>query len=40
MQKQSVIIESTIVYLNIIQEAQQMLSCLRHMLRGITKFCA
>ncbi len=40
MQKQSVNIESTIVYLNIIQEAQQMLSCLRHMLRGITKFCA
>jgi len=40
MQKQSVNIESTIVYLNIIQESQQMLSCLRHMLRGITKFCA
>ncbi len=40
MQQQSVNIESTIVYLNIIQESQQMLSCLRHMLRGITKFCA
>ncbi len=40
MQKQSVNIESTIVYLNIVQEAQQILSCLRHMLRGITKFCA
>nr|MCR4853060.1 inorganic phosphate transporter [Prevotella sp.] len=40
MQKKSVNIESTIVYLNIVQESQQMLSCLRHMLRGITKFCA
>ncbi len=40
IQKQSVNIESTIVYLNIVQEAQQMLSCLRHMLRGMTKFCA
>jgi len=40
MQKKSSNIESTIVYLNIIQETQQILSCLRHMLRGITKFCA
>jgi len=40
IQKQSVNIESTIVYLNIVQEAQQLLSCLRHMLRGITRFCA
>ncbi len=40
MQKKSVNIESTIVYLNIIQETQQILSCLRHMLRGITKFYA
>jgi len=40
IQKNSVNIESTIVYLNIIQESQQMLSCLRHMLRGITRFCA
>jgi len=40
MQKQSVNIESTIVYLNIVQESQQMLSCLRHTLRGISKFCA
>ncbi|MCR5239096.1 MAG: inorganic phosphate transporter, partial [Prevotella sp.] len=40
IQKQSVNIESTIVYLNIVQESQQILSCLRHMLRGITKFCA
>ncbi len=40
MQKQSVSIESTIVYLNIVQESQQILSCLRHMLRGISKFCA
>lgn len=40
IQKQSVNIESTIVYLNIVQEAQQMLSCLRHMLRGVTRFCA
>ncbi len=40
IQRQSVNIESTIAYLNIIQEAQQILSCLRHMLRGITKFCA
>ncbi len=40
MQKQSVNIESTIVYLNIVQESQQILSCLRHMLRGITRFCA
>ncbi len=40
MQENSVNIESTIVYLNIIQESLQLLSCLRHMLRGITKFCA
>ncbi len=38
MQKNTVSIESTIVYLNMVQESQQMLSCLRHMLRGITKF--
>lgn len=37
MQKKSVNIESTIVYLNIIQESEQIVSCLRHMLRGMTK---
>jgi len=40
IQKKSVNIESTIVYLNIIQESQQLLSCLRHTIRGITKFYA
>jgi len=40
MQRKSVNIESTIVYLNIVQESQQILSCLRHTLRGVTKFCA
>lgn len=38
MQKNSVNIESTIVYLNIIQESEQILSCLRHILRGSAKF--
>ncbi|MCR4965347.1 MAG: inorganic phosphate transporter [Bacteroidales bacterium] len=38
MQKKTVNIESTIVYLNIIQETEQILSCLRHILRGFTKF--
>jgi len=37
-QQQSTRIESTIVYLNIVQESQQMLSYLRHLLRGIGKF--
>lgn len=40
MQKNSVNIESTMVYLNIVQESQQILSCLRHMIRGVSKFCA
>jgi len=40
IQKKSVNIESTIVYLNMVQEAQQLLSCLRHAIRGITKFYA
>ncbi len=40
MQKKSVNIESTIVYLNIIQESEQIISCLRHILRGMAKFCA
>lgn len=40
MRKNSVNIESTMVYLNIVQELQQLLSCLRHMLRGMMKFCA
>lgn len=40
MQKNTVSIDSTMVYLNMIQETQQMLSCLRHMLRGYAKFCA
>jgi len=31
-------IESTTAFLNIIQESQQILSCLRHLLRGILKF--
>ena len=35
MQKQNVNIESTTVFLNIIQESEQMLSGLRHMLRGM-----
>lgn len=38
MQKKSVNIESSIVYLNIVQESEQILSCIRHMLRGISKF--
>lgn len=38
MQKKSVSIESTIVYLNIIQETEQVLSCLRHILRGSEMF--
>lgn len=40
MQKKSVNIESSIVYLNIVQESEQILSCIRHMLRGISKFTA
>jgi len=40
IQSQSVNIESSIIYISIIQESQQMLSSLRHMLRGMSKFCA
>ncbi len=40
MQKNSVNIESTMVYLNIIQESHVLLSSLRHLQRGIIKFCA
>lgn len=40
MQKNSVNIESTIVYLNMIQESEQLLSCLRHIIRGFSKFYA
>ncbi len=32
-------IESTTAFLNIIQESQQILSCLHHILRGMLKFC-
>lgn len=38
MQQQQVNIESATVFLNVIQESQQMMSCLRHMLRGVEKF--
>jgi len=38
MQQQNTNIESTTVFLNLIQESQQMLSCLRHSLRGIGRF--
>lgn len=40
MQQQTVNIESATVFLNIIQESQQILSCLRHMLRGMEKLMA
>ena len=39
MQKNTVNIESTTVFLNMVQESQQMLSCLRHLLRGMARFC-
>lgn len=38
MQQQTTNIESTTVFLNLIQESQQMLSCLRHILRGMGRF--
>ncbi len=38
MQQGNVNIESTSVFLNLIQESHQMLSCLRHLLRGAQKF--
>lgn len=38
MQQKTVNIESVTVFLNIIQETQLMLSCLRHLLRGLLKF--
>ncbi len=38
MQQQTVNIESTTVFLNLIQESQQILSCIRHMLRGLLRF--
>lgn len=38
MQQNTVNIESATVFLNIIQESQQILSCIRHMLRGMEKF--
>lgn len=37
MQQQPINIESTTIYLNVIQESQQLLSCLRHLLRGMSK---
>ncbi len=39
MQKQTVNIESTTVFLNVIQESLQILSCLRHLARGLNNFC-
>jgi len=38
IQQQTVNIESATVFLNVIQESQQMLNCLKHMLDGIEKF--
>lgn len=38
MQQHTVNIESTTVFLNLIQESQQLLSCLRHMVRGLDRF--
>ena len=38
MQQQNINIESATVFLNVLQESQQILSCLRHMLRGMLKF--
>ena len=38
MREQNVNIESATVFLNLIQESQQLLSCLRHMLRGLLNF--
>lgn len=38
MQQQTVNIESTTVFLNVIQESHQILSCIRHMLRGLLRF--
>ena len=40
MQQHTVNIESTTVFLNIIQESQLLLSSLRHLLRGMEKFTA
>lgn len=38
IQKSTVNIESATIFLNIIQESQQILSCLRHILRSVQKF--
>jgi len=38
IQQKTVNIESMTVFLNLIQESQQLLSCLRHLLRGMAKF--
>ena len=38
MQRNNVNIESTTTYLNMLQETAQILSCLRHTLRGMVKF--
>ena len=38
MQQQNTNIEAATVFLNILQESQQIISCLRHMLRGMLKF--
>ena len=40
MQQNTVNIASTTAFLNILQESQQILSCTRHMLRGLAKFNA
>ena len=38
IQQKTINIESMTVLLNMIQESQQLLSCLRHLLRGMAKF--
>ena len=38
IQKHQLNIETMTVYLNIVQESQEMLSALRHMLRGFAKY--
>lgn len=40
IQKHSVNIETTTVFLNLIQETQRLIGCLRHLLRGMEKFMA
>ena len=38
IQNKSVNLESMTVFINVVQESQELLACLKHMVRGVNKF--